>query len=205
MSKRSFPLVALIFTTVSVVLAGRGEATTAVRLSLEDLTAVSSAVVHGTVVDTQSRWNETRSLIVTDVRIRVADMVKGSPAGEITVTQLGGEVGKLKTEVPGAADFRAGEETVLFLAEDGRGGGLVVAGLSQGRFDVTQDARTGRKTLHGLDPERLEGLARTGPAAAGRGVPPGPALAAPDGSVSLERFLARVRDLVETAGQGGGR
>ena len=204
MSKRSFPLIALIFMTVSVVLSGRGEATTAVRLSLEDLTAVSSAVVHGTVVDTQSRWNETGSLIVTDVRIRVADMIKGSPAGEITVTQLGGEVGKLKTEVPGAAAFRAGEETVLFLAEDGRGG-LVVAGLSQGRFDVMEDARTGRKTLRGLDPERLQGLVRTGPAAAGQGSPPGPALTAPDGSVSLERFLNRVRDLVETAGQGGGR
>ncbi len=194
--RRLFLLLPLAFALLSCW-TGSARSTTAVRLSLQEMTDLSTTVVHGRVLGTGSRWNEAGTMIVTDVRVEVEEALKGSAAGEITVTQLGGEVGKLKTEVPGAAAFRRGEEAVLFLAVDGRGG-LQVTGLSQGRFEVVDDARTGRKVLRGLDRDRLQGLVRTGPAAA-------PSLAAPDGTIPLSRFLDRVRDLVRNGGTGGGR
>jgi len=204
MSLRSVLIALLIITTIIVAFPQSGAATTVVRLSLADLTAASSAVVHGSVVSTGSRWNETRSMIVTDVQVRVMDAVKGQAGGEITITQLGGEIGVLKTEVPGASAFRRGEEAVLFLASDGRGG-FHVTGLSQGRFEVVEDARRGGKILRGMDAERLRGLRSVTPAGAGRTPGSLPSLAAPDGRVSLDRFLNRVRDLMENAGEGGGR
>ena len=111
-------------------------------MSLEEMSAASSSIVYGKVIATTSHWNEDRSLIVTDIQVQVIEVLKGAPGQVITVTQPGGEVGKLRVDVPGAAAYRAGEETVLFLGK-GRGNTYDVAGLSRGRFDVKVDEETG--------------------------------------------------------------
>jgi hypothetical protein len=177
------------------VLAPVVSATTVARMDLRELVSTSPSIVYGSVISTQSRWNEDRTLIVTEVRVRVLDALKGEPAGEIIVRHPGGQVGKLLVEVPGASAFRPGEEAVLFLAP-GPSGVLWVNGMNQGRYDVTENPRTGEKTVRGLDLEKVQAL---GVAVAAQGA------AAPGGPVPLNRFLGGLRELVQDVAAKGGK
>lgn len=164
-------------------------ATTVVRMNLEEMAAQSPSIVHGTVVSTESKWNEERSLILTDVRIRVLDTVKGETATEVVVQQPGGVVGNIKVDVPGMSIFRPGDEVVLFLAPGGRGN-LHVNGLTQGRFDVIKDPTTGERTVRGLTPEQMARLVPVGTLSHGADGPP-----VQKESVPLDEFLDGVRRL----------
>ena len=124
-------------------------ATTVVEMPLRDMVSMAPSIVVGTVQSSSSRWNEDRTLIVTDVRIQITDVIKGRNLGEVVVTQPGGQVGKIRVDVDGAVAYRPGQETVLFLAPDAHGHQQVL-GVFRGRFDVTEDTRTGKKTVQGL-------------------------------------------------------
>jgi len=124
-------------------------ATTAAEMSLKDLVSMAPSIVVGTVESSSSRWNEDHSLIVTDVRVQVTDVIKGQNAGEIVITQPGGRVGKLRVDVDGAAAYPSGQETILFLAPDAHGNQQVL-GLFRGRFDIATDTHTGKKSVHGI-------------------------------------------------------
>lgn len=162
-------------------------ATSLVPVDLAGLARASDRIVLGTVTGAESRWNEDRSLIVTDVRIRVADAMKGNAAGEITVTQPGGIVGKLKVEVPGASAYRVGEEVVLFLAPE-RDGRTFVNALDRGRFPVVEDPVTRVKKVAGLTPEALRIMSGAGVAV--------DAQAYSTGSMPVERFVGGMKSLV---------
>src|SRR5262245_61106197 len=149
---------------ISCVMAPVAIATTVADMTLRDMVSMAPSIVVGTVESSSSRWNEDRSLIVTDVRIRVTDVIKGRDAGEVVVTQPGGRVGKVRVEVDGAVAYRNGQETVLFLAPDSRGHQQVL-GVFRGRFDVTTDAHTGKKSMQGLkaaDVDAMSGAAKPG-------------------------------------------
>ena len=178
-----FPTVLALLDPVALL-----EATTLERLSLGEMTRLSETIVHGTVLSTRSRWNEDHSMIVTDVHVQVAETVKGGDVTEIVVTQLGGRVGPLRTEVPGAAAFQRGEEVVLFLVQDSIGR-TQVTGLSQGRFEVREDPQTGTRLVRGL------GLDLPATAAVDGG-DEATAPATPT-TLPLHRFLDEVRSLVD--------
>jgi len=154
---------------------------------LSELVTSSSLVVHGEVVGATSRWNEDRSLIVTDVRLRVLTSAKGTAPAEVVLTQPGGTVGKLRVDVAGAHAFRVGEEVVVFLAPGPRGR-LYINGLSRGRLDVVRDTATGAASV--------QGMALGGAAGAGSPI-------IETGARDLARFLDRVRMLVEGVIDGG--
>lgn len=170
-------------TVLATLLAVSAPATTVVPMNLEEMAMASPDIVHGTVVSTNSHWNEDKTLIVTDVRIRVHDALKGGAAGEITVTQPGGVVGALRVEIPGVAAFRPDQEAVLFLGPQ-KDGNFAITGLMQGQFDVITDEKTGQKSVRGLTAEKL--------GAAGKAAP----LQSKDGSEELGAFKTRVKKLV---------
>ena len=188
---------AVIALLLSILIPASAGATSMAQMSLEDLAASSPVLVYGTVVSATPRWNADHTLIVTEVRMRVETALKGLAPDEIVFVQPGGAVGKLQVDVPGASAFRPGEEAVLFLAPD-PAGTLHVIGLDRGRFDVVRDARTGRKLVQGLTPDRLVSLGLDA-------APPGvlAAAGAPE-PVTLDRFLGGLRDLVRDAGEKGG-
>lgn len=170
--------------------------TSLATLDLREMAATSTSIVHGTVLGCTSRWNADRTLIVTEVRVRVIGAVKGSDAGEITLIQPGGTVGKLKMEVPGASAFAVGQETVLFLARDPRGD-LHVTALNRGRFDVTTDEKTGQKSVAGPSTDQLASQSKP----EGRSVQSVPQ----EGRLALEGFLGALRELVQDIERKGGQ
>lgn len=130
------------------------QATTVLRADVPALTRLSDTVVRGRVVSLQSHWTGDGLRIVTDVRLEVAEALKGTPARTLTIRQPGGTVGTIGQKVSGLASFRKGEEVVVFLER--RGPVHVVTGLAQGKFhlDRLQDGRV-RATPDGSGDARV--------------------------------------------------
>jgi hypothetical protein len=124
-------------------------ATTLIRAGLDDLVARNRAVVVGEVVDAKSYWNEGHTFILTDVRLRLDDVLKGSVSKDLKVTIMGGRVGDLTTLIVGGPELVPGNSYVLFLNEESLPGverALTVRDLSQGAFEV----RIGRGGLRAI-------------------------------------------------------
>lgn len=138
-------------------------ATTLVRQSLPGLVADNSTIVVGEVVDSHSYWNEPHTFILTDVRIKAREVLKGNPKDtDFTVTILGGTVDDLTTVIVAGAELIPGRSYVLFLEEDDLPGVRNVRTVrehSQGVFDIVR-ARDGVRAIsqanrHPLYPDAL--------------------------------------------------
>lgn len=138
--RHTVPLLLLALAT------GPAGATTMIGLNLDALTTRSVSVVRATTIATRSEWDDERR-IVTFVRLRALESLKGTIAAgqEFEVRTLGGRVGELTMSIVGGATYAAGEEVVLFLRRDVRGG-LETVDLAQGKFEVGRDAE-GRQRL----------------------------------------------------------
>ena len=81
-------------------------ATSVQKFSVRDLAQKSRSVVVGTVVSSESRYDDNE--IYTYITVRVVEGLKGSRKGEaIVVRQLGGQVGSIASVVPGTASASA--------------------------------------------------------------------------------------------------
>jgi hypothetical protein len=138
-------------------------ATSLIRQSLEGLVAANETIVVGQVLDAHSYWNEAGTFILTDLRIKATDVLKGDPKDDdFTVTLMGGTVGDLTTLIVGGAELIPGKPYVLFLSESdlpGVRGVRTVPYHSQGVFEVVK-ARDGLRAIsearrHALVPDAL--------------------------------------------------
>jgi len=102
-----------------VVAALPAAAATFVHMDTEELIASSAAVVQGKVLDTRSFWNADRTVIVTEARVEVEDLVAGEAPAVVTVKTFGGQVGDYRVVAEGFPTFAAGDEVLLFLTADG--------------------------------------------------------------------------------------
>jgi hypothetical protein len=135
------------------LMASAAGATTLQHLDTRALTHGSHQIVVGTVERVESRWDERRTRIFTDVTLRVSRSLKGAPAERVTLTQLGGEVDGVRVTVHAAPVFVPGQETLVFVWRD-RNGRAQVNGLAQGKFDITVGPggrRFVRRTTPGLE------------------------------------------------------
>lgn len=116
-------------------------AAVSILMSMSELLAASTYVVVGTTGDHYCVWEDLPGgrRIVTYTRVKIERSVVGSPGSEVFVRTLGGVVGSIGQLVAGDAKFAEGERAVLFLAKNS--GALVVAGLAQGHYPITVDAK----------------------------------------------------------------
>jgi hypothetical protein len=119
-------------------------ATVLVPIEFRELVTVSSAIVHGRVVDVRAGWVDGRRAIETLLTIDADEYYKGAGGETLTVRVPGGEIGRFRTVFVGAPEFRAGDEVVLFLRR--YGDRVSIVGLSQGAYRVVND-RSGRKVV----------------------------------------------------------
>jgi hypothetical protein len=114
------------------------------RLSNQELTNSSQAIVVGRAVDRSVRWID--GTLVTAVGVEISDSLKGSLSGRIEVLLPGGVDANRRIKVgmtfPGAPQIQPNEDVFLFLTFDEDVSGYIVGGFAQGKFSiVTQQGR----------------------------------------------------------------
>lgn len=119
-----------------------GQATTAVSLSTEALTAGADVIVTGRCVGVRSAW-EGRTL-VTVATVAVGEALKGTPGPTLTVAMPGGIDSNRRVPVAmtyaGAPQMQVSEDVFLFLVRDPDiASGLTVMGFAQGKFSIVVD------------------------------------------------------------------
>jgi hypothetical protein len=109
------------------------------RLSLTDMIQKSTMIVRGTIQPGTSGAFR-GSLIYTHHQLSVTTAFKGTPGQSIDVAVPGGGLNGIQQPVAGAPTLTPGQDYVLFLWTS-RSGLTQVIGLSQGLFNVTENAK----------------------------------------------------------------
>ncbi len=124
--------------------------------TVKDLTQSSEVILIGKIAKLESKWNEDKSRIYTDVTIDVGEFLKGSGAAQqITIKQLGGEVGEVGELYSHVPKFESDEEVFLFMKKN-KSEELVVNGGTEGKIRISEDESTGRRMVSGT--KTLESL-----------------------------------------------
>lgn len=111
-------LIITLLTFLFIFLPTSGANAIMVQLSLEELVGESDSVIIGTVVSSQSQWNNDRSAIYTTVIVAIENHLKGNPLPDlVTVIVPGGEIDGVMQIVSDTPIFDPGEEVMLFLEE----------------------------------------------------------------------------------------
>ena len=113
-------------------------ATVLLEQDVETLGRASEAVVHARVIDIASRWNQTRTMIETDVTLDVIRDLRGTSRRHPVIVVPGGWVDGYRQVLDGAPEFDLNEEVVVFVRRDAAGRARV-AGLAQGLSRVNRD------------------------------------------------------------------
>jgi hypothetical protein len=107
------------------------------RLSLDDMIAQSTSIVHGTVTSSHAAMSGT--IIFTYYTIQVTEQLKGPGQNAVTVAVPGGVANRLRQTFPGAPELNIGDEFVFFLWT-GKSGTTQIIGLTQGLFRLSPRA-----------------------------------------------------------------
>jgi hypothetical protein len=118
------------------------------KMSANDLTKESTAVLYGKCSKLKSEWNENRSIIYTQVTIIPEEYIKGNLGSEALITIPGGKVDNIVYEVSEMPVFIEGEEVVAFIWTNPAGKHLITGGY-QGRMKIEKDKETGKRMVYG--------------------------------------------------------
>jgi hypothetical protein len=147
MQSRQIVRIIFIVFIILIIQLPIAKATVLKKLSEEQLANYAQTILIGRCTSISREWNGEGSQIFTYVTISPQNLLKGDqiPA-EITIKQLGGEVGEIGMRVDEASVYEEGEEVLLFL-QMGLTGYHRTIGLSQGKFSIETDQASGRKIL----------------------------------------------------------
>lgn len=120
------------------------QASVIIPAGLRTLAVEAQSIVLGRVTEVRGQVRPGRRRVDSYVVFAVDETVKGPAGRTIVFRTLGGQSGRYRTIVPGAPEFRPGDEAVIFL---GRGALPYPIGLSHGVFRVRRDAVTGERRI----------------------------------------------------------
>lgn len=135
-------------------------ATTAVERTESDMVQESALIVTGHCTHQQSQW--VGRTLVTLATIQVTEALKGDPGTTVTVVLPGGADSNRKIPVamsyPAAPQIYQQEDVLLFLVpEDLVAGGYSIAGFSQGKFTLAENAQGKQVATQDLSALNLQG------------------------------------------------
>jgi hypothetical protein len=119
---------------------GGVEAAVIPRLSAEELTARSEAILQGSVVRSWAAWDDKHKYIWTHYEIAVSDTIRGAAGRTFTISEPGGTLDGRTQLVSGVTRYAIGEDAVLFLYRTPIGYWRVTGG-PQGKFTIASDGR----------------------------------------------------------------
>lgn len=152
LARRGLPL---FFFVAYLAAEGSALATTAQKLSLEQLVREADLVLRGTVREVSSQEAKDRFTILTTVVVTMEEQWKGPKASTVILRQPGGTAGEISQRVMGLPEFSVGEELILFLKKQ-KDGHYVTVGEKQGKFRIRSNAQTGTRMVEDLTGKRQE-------------------------------------------------
>lgn len=115
-------------------------ATSILQLTFDDLVQKSELVFEGRVVASDSRWNDTRTEIYTEVTFEISEIIKGGITGDsIVLSFAGGEVGRDNFAVQALIFPKIGETGIYFVERTDIDMMNPLLGWSQGHFVIEND------------------------------------------------------------------
>ncbi|MBI5376569.1 MAG: thrombospondin type 3 repeat-containing protein [Candidatus Schekmanbacteria bacterium] len=121
------------------------------NLEFDEIVRSADIIFAGTVSEMACRVGPKRNTIVTDVTFKDIALVhkkktvKKDISQEITLTFLGGRLGKIALTVSDMPSFKEGERYMVFSTFDGEHYVNPIVGGTQGLFQITEDKGTGEK------------------------------------------------------------
>ena len=188
-SGMTYRLASATLAAAALLVAPVASATIMIPLTIEDMTARATSVVRAKVIGHDARWDAARKHIHTYTTLEILTAIHGpgTTGAKLVVRALGGAVGEIGMKVAGTAKFRAGEEVVVFVAEEPlEPGHFRVVGMSQGKYEIRRAPGQGAVAV-----PSLEGVAFAAKSPDGvlrvDGATPGP------GQIALVELERRVR------------
>jgi hypothetical protein len=142
-------LILLVLLAVGLVAVPAG-ASTFLAMTQDELVRDSAAVIQGRVLQVNSYWEKTGTVIVTEALIQVEDTVFGDVPTVVAVKTFGGRVGNFYVEAHGFPTFRVNQRVLLFLEPD-QDGDMRVTGYQQGQFRISMDKAGREMAVPALD------------------------------------------------------
>ena len=128
-----------LITAVAFLLASAASATVFQATDDRQLVDRSDVVVVAAVRDASSRVRPD-GYVVTDYRLDVEQTLKGTAAGTITVSEIGGVAGQRFTFISDSAAYTPGERVMVFLRKRDDGTYFTTS-MAMGKFSFTRNAR----------------------------------------------------------------
>lgn len=113
------------------------------HLNWDQMVYAADLIVLGEAVGNRTHWNEDKTKIYTTTEFKVSSAVMGDAGDTVFIRQLGGSKDGLSSAMPGAPEFKQGEDLLLFL-ENRPDGAFVLVGLNQGKCRIGADTATGQ-------------------------------------------------------------
>ncbi|MEA2489358.1 MAG: hypothetical protein QOH21_1150 [Acidobacteriota bacterium] len=128
----------LLLATALVFAPLAAEATISRAVAFDEKVDKAAAIVMGTCVRQEARWDESHRWILTYSTFQIEKLLKGSmPLRELTIVTPGGEVAGLHQDTIGVPDFQKGDERVLFVKNTAAG--PTVLFFDQGAYSLEKD------------------------------------------------------------------
>ncbi len=138
--RRVFALLALIGLATGAV------AMTVLPPTFPELVAEAETIVRGQVTAVRSEEFDSPQGrgIRTLITLTVERTLKGAPGDTVTLSLMGGTVGRRTLAIAGMPQFQVGDRQIVFMADNGRVFCPLI-GIGHGRYHVRTDAATGRE------------------------------------------------------------
>lgn len=114
-------------------------ASSLLKLDLDDLARRADYVVSGTIEAAATETDEATGLFITVSELKIDEIIEGQPPDRLEVVTFGGRVGEIRQVVEGEAELSVGEQVVLFLRKIGRPGRVSVVGMFAGKFQLVEN------------------------------------------------------------------
>lgn len=124
-------------------------ATQIIPVTLAEMEKASDIIVHAKVTGKTMAWDDERRVIWTHYDLAPIEFLKGQSNGPLRVSEPGGTDGQVEMKVPGAPEYKIGEEVVVFL-EPTDIGYHRTCGWTQGKFQVSQGTVQTKQATQGL-------------------------------------------------------
>ncbi len=128
---------------------GQAMSLTIAQTSLQEITTESTIIVHGNIAAIDCQWkDDNHDFIYTFLTVEVDEYLKGNADSELTVRQLGGQIGEIGHHLAGAPIYEEDDEVVLFLVEFE--GTYVIHSIALGSFRVFSGANRTKQVVNDL-------------------------------------------------------